>query len=227
MTTIWSYQLNTPHYIEQFKSLNINCVPISKFWYKSKLMYRLEFSISNWKDEDWEGLLKHLKKNNIFFKKRVEHTGALFTNDETALDFILSDDVLRKKLVRFEYTDLAYIAALSRLNEADIANDVKFVKHVPDMDHVLIIGNFRWEEKELFQTVTKYILSNKQSFSYEEYTKDRIKSGNAYWQNFTIYTNNLDEVMMLHIMAPGKVIKVIKLINKEEKHELIASTSTY
>ncbi len=218
------------YYIDLLKKkLDWRISPISKTFYKSKFDWRFEFYFNYIKyiDKNWQDLKNFCDSNLIEYKTRIERSNAFFTKDLQAVEYIINNSDLCAALGSVEYTSDAYRTAFSLKDE--ISTDIRFVSKVPDHPYLIILGQLGWKDDENKRVVSEYLIANRNNFAFKGYSAITIERvAEAYKQGITsrflydgfqFYAKDFDDIMMLHLVAPGKIVKVIKLMEKRKVNE--------
>jgi hypothetical protein len=237
----WSYQLNDKRdYILKFREL----IPewrtrrVDKAWYKQKFEWRLEFNFSaggedarHWSlDHRWRQLLEECEANGWNFRRRREIFCTIFTSDHALLDHVLSRDEYTSGIVSLEYTSDSYLTELTNQICGDAITDIKFVSHVPHHRYQVYLGGFDWKDP-VTQPVTEYLVDNKEEFIFKGYyqeiinridkakTRERVDQWGRYqgvYDGFNFFAKSTDDILMLHMIAPGKIRKIVKLMERKK-----------
>ena len=210
--------MNTQTYIDKFIAAapKVKCAPIDRTWYKQRFQWRVTFF------HKWESLrfiqhiLGQLDRAILEFKTRTEcGRTSVFTNDYAVLDYILNDSMLMERLEYVTYSSIEYIDAVARLSSAGIANDVKFVKQSDHNNFIVTVGRWQWEDKNAaYEDFRRYVLNNIDVFPLTDYTKEKLESGSFYWSDIHVMANDINDIMMLHIVCPNNIVKVTKVIQR-------------
>lgn len=222
------------YYINKFEEkFCTGCKSIAKTFYRQKFDWRFEFYflgpnfISIHQNSSWLALKEFCDTNAIEYKTRIERSSAFFTKDLRAVDYILNNNDLCHTLGTVEYTSDAYNAAFDTKDQ--ISTDVKLVSKVPDYPYLVSLGKMGWNDSPARLALTQYLVANSSSFVFKGYYADSIermskhvKKGIAHgmiYDGFQFYAKDFDDIMMLHLVAPGKVVKVVKLVEKRKLNE--------
>ena len=222
------------YYINILKEkLDWRISPISKTFYKPKFDWRFEFHFNDnqydghqyftHRNSDWLALKDFCDANSIKYKTRIERSCAFFTKDIQAVEYIVNNDNLLKAISSVEYTSDAYKTAFT--NKDEISTDIKLVAKVPEHPYLVILGQLGWKDNPTRRSLSEYLVANKNNFIFKGYyaiTIERYKQGTAsglLYDGFQFYVKDFDDIMMLHLVAPGKIVKVIKLMEKGKINE--------
>lgn len=210
--------------MKKLKSLNKKCYSRQKRWYNQRFEWRLEFKCPrgltsapgiNW--QTWKHLISLIEELKIDFRYRSERTRCLFVNDLKALDVVLDDQHFLSNLVRVEYSDDMYLSELSKLG-ISIVNDVKFVKNIPTLKFKIVLGNFNRNDSSIREELGSYIIKNSDVFHVSGVDFDLLnRRRSKVWTNFSCLTNTIDDIVILHMIAPGKIKKVFELLHKNKE----------
>ena len=233
---IWSYQLqNKQYYIDEFKNkLTFNIYSQDRTWYKDRFQYRVSFVFGDNKrrasssNGDWRAMLYHFIEKGWKFRCRTEGYHVLFTSQTEILDAILANPDWLGKIVEFGYSNTRYLTEFANYKGIDAITDIKFLKRVPEHCYQVTLGNFNWRvDDNIRLTVTQYLATNQSDFIFKGSEKrlieDSVKhnSSRLIYGGFRFYAKNTDDIIMIHMMAPGKVVEIIKIM--ERKVEEITS----
>lgn len=239
MAKIWSYQLqNKQFYINEFKS---KLKPwrvrnADKAWYRPRFEWRLAFNFNESQydfrySHKWRELLQLCEASQWHFRRRAEGYCTIFTSEPAFLDLILSSEEWMKFLAEVEYSDDSYLQEFTNNAGIDAVTDIKFVARLPEHFYQVTLGNFQWrDDDELKLSILEYLIANRQEYIVKGYERDmmerliRTKKSNANLGNyynsgmmngFKFWAKNTDDILMFHMMAPGKIIKIVKLMEKK------------
>lgn len=224
------------YYRNQFREiLNKPCLEYHGKWYNGDYEWRLVFDFRKEKnrylgslENGWSEILHFCKMNDVKFRRRREAAQVIFTSDLIVLDYILENPNIREKLLYIEFTSDSYTKELENLDQ--LSTDVKIVRSVPKFRYQITLGGFGWNKKlDTRIALTEYILNNKELFDVRGYSAqvlDRARKtkgqysqyGTTVFDGFQFYAADLDDIMTLHILAPGNIKKVTKLVAKGSKH---------
>ena len=181
-------------------------------------------------NHNWRYMLEYLKDNNWQFRHRSEEYNVLFTSETAVIDAILANPEWIDNLVEFAYADDQYLLEFSNHSGIDAITDIKFVKRQPEYCYQVTLGNFDWRKSETARLdIIRYLVTNRSDFLFkgreQEIIESKVKGrkSTAYGQNvhvyhgFRFYAKSADDIIMLHMMAPGKVISIIKLMERRNE----------
>lgn len=217
------------------KRLGRRCGSILKTFFQTKFDWRFEFrfenSRRNWRpnreNSNWLALKEFCDSNAIEYKTRIEFSNIFFTKDLQAVEYIIKNDNLFKYLNKVEYTSDVYHNSF--ISKDEISTDVRLVGKVPEHSYLVILGQLGWKDNPIRRTLSQYLITNKNNFIFKGYyaiTIERMlaateqgSSPGPLYDGFQFYARDTDDIMMLHLVAPGKIVKVIKLIEKRKANE--------
>jgi hypothetical protein len=237
----WSYQLNDKRdYILKFREQlpDWRIRRVDKAWYKQKFEWRLEFNFSasgddarHWAlDHRWRQLLEVCEANRWIFRRRREVFCTIFTSEHELLDHVLASDEYKSGIVSVEYTSDSYLTELTNQICGDAITDIKFVSHVPLHRYQVYLGSFEWKDSTI-QSVTEYLVTNKDEFIFKGYyqeiihrlhkakEKERLDKWGRYqgvYDGFNFFAKSTDDILLLHMIAPGKIRKIVKLMERKK-----------
>ena len=224
---IWSYQLNKSQYLELFQEHNKLCTlrPVQKYWYKDRFEWRLSFWFStdqkrsSRRSVEWVNLLNHLREEGYRYRFRSESYNCLFVNNTEILDFILNSNYVNY-LIDIEYTDDDYIKILSSQKSLENITNIKFVKKITKYRYKIKFDYFDYRtDYDTRDSLTRYIKENISLFD----VQGRNRNSLAYrtiGNGFEMYTKSLDDIMVLHMIAPGKIASIVKLMEKNNEDNI-------
>jgi hypothetical protein len=173
---------------------------------------------------------KFLTDNDWKFRHRTEGYNVIFTSETAILDAILANKEWADALTEFIYTDQLYVNEFANHKGIDAITDIKFVKRVPEHCYQVTFGNFEWrKEDELRVNLTEYLATNKDSFVFKGNEKEIIeakskgKTSTYYgsracvFHGFRFYAKNPDDIIVIHMLAPGKVTHIVKLMERNRE----------
>jgi hypothetical protein len=225
MAMFWSYQLqDKQYYIKKFKNIfTYKVYAHNGAWYAPKYEWRICFDVFR-EDRnrrsatlEWAPLIMEMRDNDFKFKTRLERAQNLYTSDVRLLEFLINKIEYHKKICSISYSSEIYLSEYNKKDE--ISTDVKLVKRVPSHSYIVEIGGLYKAGRQCALNLTSYILSNKNNFYFTGYYKeiiDRMAHSpvRPIWDGFTFYVKEYDDVMMLHLVAPGHIKKVTQLVSK-------------
>lgn len=226
-------------YLDKFKQKKKRCFHRDRCWYKEKFQWRLEFNFRVYKPLDnsqkvinenerlrrsWLNLLKTLNTQGFGYRKRFEWYQNIYTNDTRLLDFILDNKEYLDKLVTVEAASELYLEEVSKLDPT-IATDIKFVKSLSEFSLMVKVGGFNWHDDSR-TTIADYIRANAEVFQLPDHLVERFHRDKNVWDGFYFYVRTVDDIMMLHLMAPQRIKKVTLLKLREKNNENLTSTSS-
>ena len=228
---------NNQYYIDQFKSLvkPWNYRVANRTWYRPRYHWRIAFDFADHENRrpsflspNWRSMIDLFSKNGWNYRFRSEMLSAVFTNETALLDCILSTAEYRDKLQEVEYAGVNYLNEFEKYNGIDAITDVKFVKRKPEHCYLVQFDKFEWRKDDpVKQAITEYILANQTEYHFTGYDRTVINrlSGlsptSTYYpqqsihNGFRLYAKSPDDIIMLHMIAPGKITKIIKLMEKK------------
>jgi hypothetical protein len=231
---------NKQYYINEFKS---RVKPwrfgtADKAWYRPRYEWRLVFDFNeadrHWAYSPvWRQMLETFEAGSWNFRRRAEYTCTIFTSEPALLDAVLSNDQWMNCLTEVQYSDDSYLKAFTTNAGIDAVSDIKFVARVPEHQYQVTLGNFEWRgEEDLKFSIAEYLLNNQHEYVFKGHEADLVKRMNdmvrRYSTNlrnghinvmngFKFWAKNTDDILMFHMMAPGKIIKIIKLMEKNRE----------
>ena len=237
MATRWSYQLNKNQYIQKFEALGlpqwrIRCV--DQTWYKQKFEWKIEFNFSTHPedrrysvDNRWIQILRECEDLKFEFRKRREVWTSIYTSDAGLLEHIISREEYRTAIVSLEYTNNSYLEKRGSQTQLEAITDIKFVKTVPEHCYHIFLGNFQWREDHIKRPLTEYLVANSNEFLFKGYYQELITRcrknpddlnhyGNyqGVYDGFNFFAKSTDDILLLHMIAPSKIKKIIKLMER-------------
>ena len=239
MATKWSCQLlNKNLYIQKFKDLGLKSYQmrqVDQTWYKPKFEWKIEFNFSRQDeikygrymvDHRWRELLEEFEKNEYIFRKRREVWCNIYTTDLNLLDYVLAEEKYSSAIVSVEYSSDMYLSELTEQVFGDAVTDIKFVKTVPEHRYQVYLGNFEWRDTSRI-TLTEYLSNNKEVYHFKGWFQEIINRFGSYQavrnasghqifvqDGFNFFAKSTDDILMVHMIAPGKVRKIVKLMEK-------------
>jgi hypothetical protein len=177
-------------------------------------------------DHRWTDLIQECERNLWSYRRRREVWGNFYTSDLDFLEHIVSNEKYSIALVSVEYTDDRYISELSNQINLDAITDIKFVKIVPEYCYQVFLGNFEWGNDPIRRPLTDYLATNSDEFLFKGYYQElihRFKNGLAedhygrysgVYDGFNFYAKSTDDILMLHMIAPSKIKKIVKLMER-------------
>ena len=220
------------YYIQKFNSLGLSDFRIQKSertWYKERFQWKITFDFSDktrgsrYLTPNWQLLLDLFKSNNIDYRRRREYSQNIFTSDPAALDIILDNAAFTDAILYIEYASDFYLQELAAVLSTDTVTDIKFKNEVSEFRYHIFLGGFLWNDTSRF-ILSNWLAANRELFHfrrvYEEII-DRVKSNSntPVYDGFNFYAKTPDDILMLHLIAPGKIKKIVKFM--EKKHEPI------
>lgn len=173
-------------------------------------------------DAGWAKIINFCVSNGIKYRHRKESEQIIFTSDPVLLDFIIAEG-LHKEICYLEYTSDKYQTALSNVDM--ISTGVKLVKRDTKFCYQITLGGLGWyKNSEIKVALTKYLTDNYELFEARGYQNEILKrfkdhsrniSLNSYttvYDGFVFYASDPNDILTLHLLAPGKIKKVIKLV---------------
>jgi hypothetical protein len=230
--------LDKNQYLQKFKDLGLQTWRIRQVdqtWYKQRFEWKIEFNFSTQDksygrymvDHRWVQLLRECEVLNFEFRKRREVWTTIYTSDSNLINHILDREEYRTAIVSLEYTNDLYIKERGNQTQLEAVTDIKYVKHPTEFCYHVYLGNFEWEDNSVKQPLTEYLAANSNDFLFKGYYQeviDRCKkhvdlrdySGRyrGVYDGFNFFAKNTDDILMLHMIAPGKIRKIIKLMEK-------------
>ena len=227
-------------YIQKFKDLGLQTWRIyraDQTWYKQRFEWKIEFNFSQQdgnyarytSDHRWVQLLRECEMLNFEFRKRREVWTSIYTSDEGFLDYILNKEEYRTAIVSLNYTNDSYLEERSTQTQLEAITDIKFVKHVQEHCYQVYLGNFDWGNDDAKQLLTEYLATNSNEFLFKGYYQEvinRCKTNHdledhygryrGVYDGFNFYAKSTDDILMVHMIAPGKVRKIVKLMEKQK-----------
>ena len=230
--------MNKNLYIQKFKDLGIKSYQmrqVDQTWYKPKFEWKIEFNFSHedrkyrsYADHRWVDLLEDCHNNEWIFRKRREVWCNIYTTDTRLLDHVLTEEKYSGAIVGIEYTSDMYLSELTEQVCGDAVTDIKFVKTVPDHRYQVYLGNFDWRDPHQL-TLTEYLSNNKDVYLFKGWFQEIINrfgtanpvanySGHVITiaDGFNFFAKSTDDILMVHMIAPGKVRKIVKLMEKQK-----------
>ena len=239
MATKWSCQLlNKNLYIEKFKDLGLQTWRIyqsDQTWYNQRFEWKFEFNFSNSGelhgrhsvDNRWIQLLRECEILNFEFRKRREIWTSIYTSDIGFIEHILNKEEYRTAIVSLSYTNDTYLKERSIQTQLEAITDIKFVKHAQKHCYQVYLGNFEWKEDQIKMSLTEYLAANSNEFIFKGYYQEvinRCKSKNninnnygrsqGVYDGFNFFAKSTDDILLLHMIAPGKIRKIIKIMER-------------
>lgn len=216
------------------------CHSLDTRWYKGTCEWRIafDFRINNqfpsWGviSPDWRLLQSHFDSQNWKFRKRNDILQAIFTSDHNLLDYILSATELHNNIVEVQYTSNIYQETLDQLG-VHVATDIKFVKNPTEWCYQVTLGPFdyRLGDHDVRVSLGNYLATHfETAFEAKGYyreilvrIRDEIKGKKPLisdyrpkiFDGFSFFAKDVDDIMTLIYMAPNKIKKVVKLIEKK------------
>jgi len=179
-------------------------------------------------------MLTEFNNREFKFRHRSESYNVVFTSDHELLTAVLDYPGWLDNLKEFAYADDQYLSEFSNHVGIDAISDIRFVKKQPEYCYEITLGNFDWRRVDpLRQNITSYLAINRSDFLFKgrelEIIVDALprrqstahRSNASVYHGFRFYAKSADDIIMLHMMAPGKVIRIVKLM--EKKNETITS----
>jgi hypothetical protein len=225
---------NIQYYIDQFKSLLKPCNIYSqnKTWYRPRFQYRISFNFSdkNFRTSryaaDWNNFLWYCSDNDWKYRHRTETYNVLFTSETALLDAVLVNPDYRIKVTEFMYADVNYINEFSNHKGIDAITDIKFVKHAPEHCYQITLSNFEWRKDDITKSIiAEYLFTNRSNFVFKGIARNLIEDkarggrltarGISIFNGFKFYSKSTDDIVMIHIMAPGKVTNIVKMMERK------------
>ena len=240
MAMKWSYQLsNKLQYIQKFEALGlpkwrIRCV--DQTWYKQRFEWKIEFNFSTadksygryMVDHRWVQILRECEMLNFEFRKRREVWTTLYTSDEKLINHIMAREEYYSAIVSLEYSNEKYLDERSTQTGLESITDIKFVKHVPEYRYQVFLGHFDWNDLSK-EPLTRYLVTNKDDFEFRGYYQEVVTRFNTrspakdhygrvmgVYDGFNFFAKSTDDILMLHMIAPGKIKKIVKLMEKTQ-----------
>jgi len=223
------------YYIQAFKSLlkPYQFTKVDKVWYKPKFEWRIEFNFSRQDsigrhsiDNRWQTLLRECELNLWEFRRRREAWCNIYTSEIDLLEHLLTNEKYRTAIVSVEYTNEQYMNELDNQINLDSITDIKFVKHVPEYRYQVFLGGFEWGNDSVKRPLTEYLVTNRDEFLFKGYYQEiihRCKNNNlvdnfgrysGVYDGFNFYAKSTDDILMLHMIAPSKIKKIVKLMER-------------
>jgi len=234
---IWSCQLkNKQYYIDQFRSTidSWRIQTVDQTWYKPRYEWRLAFDFGDpdrrhFYTPEWREMRDYFELHNWKYRRRAECYCVIFTNELDLLDAVLHNELWKTKLKELAYANENYLHEFTKQVGIDAVTDIKFVKKAPLHCYQVNFDNFDWRrtDEEVKLALTEYICTNIDEFHFIGSDQNMIQTinerkdkfdrwGNRYTigNGFKLYTKSTDDIIMLHMVAPGKISKIIKLMEK-------------
>jgi hypothetical protein len=235
----WSYQLSSKNqYIQKFEALGlpqwrIRCV--DQTWYKQKFEWKFEFNFNPEPDRRrygvdhrWVQILRDCEMNNIGFRRRREVWCNIYSSDTAFVDLVLYKEEYSSAIVMLEYTNDKYIAEKQNQTSLESITDIKFVKQLPEYCYQVFLGNFDWNDP-IKEDLTRYLAVNKDDFQFRNWYKEVVGRFNTkdpardnygrvvgVYDGFNFFAKSTDDILLLHMIAPGKIKKIVKLMEKQK-----------
>lgn len=206
---------------------------VDKVWYKPKFEWRIEFNFSRQDsigrhsiDNRWQTLLRECELNLWEFRRRREVWCNIYTSEIDLLEHLLTNEKYRTAIVGVEYTNEQYMNELDNQINLDSITDIKFVKHVPEYRYQVFLGGFEWGNDSVKRPLTEYLVTNRDEFLFKGYYQEiihRCKNNNlvdnfgrysGVYDGFNFYAKSTDDILMLHMIAPSKIKKIVKLMER-------------
>jgi len=229
--------LNKNHYIQKFEALGLpqwRIRRVDQTWYKQRFEWKIEFNFNSdperrryGVDHRWVQILRECEILNFEFRKRREVWTSIYTSDAGLLEHILARDEYRTAIVSLKYTNNSYLEERSTQTQLESITDIKFVKHVPEHCYQVYLGNFDWRDPHQL-TLSEYLANNKDVYLFKGWFQEiinRFGTTNPVSNNysghvitigdgFNFFAKSTDDILMVHMIAPGKVRKIVKLMEK-------------
>jgi hypothetical protein len=230
---------DTNHYLQQFKSFGleqwrIRCV--DQTWYTQKFEWKIEFNFSTnpehrryGVDHRWVQILRECEVLNFEFRKRREVWASIYTSDAGLLEHIISREEYRTAIISLEYTNSSYLEQRSSQTQLEAITDIKFVKTVPEHCYHIFLGKGQWREDHIKRSLTEYLVANSNEFLFKGYCQDlitrcrknpddlnRYSNYQGVYDSFNFFAKSTDDILLLHMIAPGKIKKIVKLMERAQ-----------
>jgi hypothetical protein len=103
----------------------------------------------------------------------------------------------------------------------DAVTDIKFVSHLQtDFIYQVYLGGLEWKDP-CKEAITTYLCNNFNEFSFRGYYKEIIQRASRKWghyesvyDGFNFFAKSTEDILMLHMIAPGKIRKIVKIMEK-------------
>lgn len=207
-----------------------------KAWYKERFQWRLVFDFRgqsrNWGyTSEWGAMLHVFHEKGFKFRRRAEYFCSIFTSESELLDLVLANTDWVTRICELEYAGETYLNRFNDLVGVDAVTDIKFVKRMPAHPYQITFDRFDWHaDNHMREGLTEYLITNRSDFvfkGYEQVLIDRWASAKKTLTNqwgqyqgisngFKMYAKHPEDIMMLHMIAPGKIGKIIKLMEKNK-----------
>jgi len=240
MAIMWSWQLsNKNHYIQQFEK--IESLPswrvrrVDQTWYKQRFEWKIDFDFAVESDRRrygvdnrWLQLLRECEINNFNYRRRREVWCTFYTSDSNLLDHILAREEYKTAIYSIDYANDRYLIERENQVTLDSITDIKFVSHLQtEFRYQVFLGNFEWGKDDYKKTLTEYLAANSEEFLFKGYYQeiihrckhntdivDQFGRYRGVYDGFNFYAKSTEDILMLHMIAPGKVRKIIKIMER-------------
>jgi hypothetical protein len=228
---------NKQYYINEFKSKlqSWRIGTADKAWYRPRFEWRVAFNFNEERydcrySHKWRELLEICETNQWQFRRRAEGYCTIFTSELAFLDLILSSEEWIKFIAEVQYSNDTYLKEFANNAGIDAITDIKFVARLPEHFYQVTLGNFEWRtDDSLKLSLMEYLIVNRQEYIFKGYEQEmvtrmvkahEINSNPKNYYNsgmmngFKFWAKSTDDILMLHMMAPGKIVKIVKLMEK-------------
>ena len=208
------------------------CRSADKSWYKPKFEWRIEFDFSagsdarHWPiDHRWVQFLTVCEEKGWQYRKRREIFQCIYTNELELLDLVLNSEEYRTGINEIEYSSDTYLSELTNAVCGDAVTDIKFVSHLQtDFVYQVYLGGIEWKDP-CKEAITSYLCNNRNEFSFRGYYAEIIHRASlrrpnqwghyeSVYDGFNFFAKSTDDILMLHMIAPGKIRKIVKIMEK-------------
>ena len=210
------------------------CRSADKAWYKQKFEWRIEFNFSEekrkWPDNRWLDFLNVCQMNSWVFHRRHEIFCNIYTSELSLLDFILENKEYLDGINYIEFTSDNYLSELTTAVCGEAVTDIKFVSHLQtEFRYQVFLGGFEWKETATKEAITTYLATNYNEFLFKGHHQEiinRVKQNKNepipnqwghyqyVYDGFNFFSKSTDDILMLHMIAPGKIRKIVKIMER-------------
>ena len=173
-------------------------------------------------------MCEDFRKRNFVYRRRYESMANIYTSDLELLELVLNNPGYKESVYSVEYTNDKYLNVLASEAGIDAVTDIKFVSHLQtEFRYQVFLGNFEWKDDHR-ELVTSFLVDNMDEYQFRGYYHDILenrKKGKVrdtyyghkpetVYDGFNFFAKSTEDILMLHLIAPGKIKKIIKLMER-------------
>jgi hypothetical protein len=160
-----------------------------------------------------ELMVREWKAQGFSFRRRKEHPHFyVYTNDVRILEWFEQSSDRCQLITDLTWTCPVWKDEVSKL--PDMATNVKLVRKRPlgELTYRITFSNI-WRNDPMLQLIYDFVKGNGTTFRTTHRWEHAVRRGSLYGNEY-ITTDDLDSALMLHLIAPGKITNITKVMER-------------